>query len=613
MRIHLLALGTVVATAAWAHKGPDPVMHWELNSKTLQNGKLKARLGPDALFTGAASFAKDALGESLRMDGKSRFIVAQDFKTLAPMMPKHHITASAWATIEEPQGYGCFIGCAQDNGNYEKGWFLGYNDRGFYFALSTKGADDGDGKMTYLVGKTEYEIGRVYHVAGTYDGQTMKLYVNGKLDGTSTAQSGDILYPPKAPLTIGVYKDDDEDFPHKGRLRDVALYDLAATADGIDHLFAPRKALVLEKPVVQENPNFEWIVQPFLQYATTNEITVVWETTRAGSSTVHFGTNDKELTKVEGAPGKIHTVRLTGLKPNSHYHYRVESKDDQGRVLTSEMSTFRTAPNAGTPIRFTVVGDTQNNPAVNSVIGNLMWAERPDFLVIPGDLVETGGNKSHWVDHFFGSMRPIFSRVCLFPVLGNHENDARHYYDYMSVPAPEYYYSFVYGDAEFFVIDSNRNVDPSSEQYQWLDRALGASKARWKFVTHHHPPYSSDEDDFGNLWKGQSTFGDVRLRQITPLYEKHGVDVVWNGHIHSYERTWPIVGGQITKSGGVTYVVAGGGGGGLETPGPFKPAFSNVVRRGHHFVVVSLTPWELSMRSFDLEGRLFDTMVIKKD
>ena len=74
-------------------------------------------------------------------------------------------------------------------------------------------------------------------------------------------------------------------------------------------------------------------------------------------------------------------------------------------------------------------------------------------------------------------------------MLGNHEQDARHYYDYMDLPEPECYYSFTFGDAEFFMIDTNKKVDPESEQYQWLDETLGASKAEWKFVCHHHPAY----------------------------------------------------------------------------------------------------------------------------
>jgi hypothetical protein len=106
-------------------------------------------------------------------------------------------------------------------------------------------------------------------------------------------------------------------------------------------------------------------------------------------------------------------------------------------------------------------------------------------------------------------------------------------------PEPEYYYGFNFGNARFFMIDTNQKVNPGSVQYNWLEKELANSDAEWKFVCHHHPPYSSDENDYGNLWKtNQGNHGDLRARELVPLYEKYGVDIVWNGHIHSYERTW---------------------------------------------------------------------------
>ena len=66
-----------------------------------------------------------------------------------------------------------------------------------------------------------------YHVVGTYDSKEMKIYVNGKLEGTSGVQSGAINYPDRIFFSIGAYKDDNEDFVHKGMLDEVRLYDRA--------------------------------------------------------------------------------------------------------------------------------------------------------------------------------------------------------------------------------------------------------------------------------------------------------------------------------------------------------------------------------------------------
>jgi hypothetical protein len=63
---------------------------------------------------------------------------------------------------------------------------------------------------------------------------------------------------------------------------------------------------------------------------------------------------------------------------------------------------------------------------------------------------------------------------------------------------------------------------------------------------------------------------------------------------------------------GTVYVVAGGGGGGLEQAGPIRPPFQNNVRRAHHFVFVAVNGRTLELKSFDLDGRLFDTTTIRK-
>jgi 3',5'-cyclic AMP phosphodiesterase CpdA len=287
-------------------------------------------------------------------------------------------------------------------------------------------------------------------------------------------------------------------------------------------------------------------------------------------------------------------------------------EDDRGQSLETGVLTFQTAAPRGTPIAFAILSDTQDNPTVSAKLSEHIWEQRPGFLVHPGDLTGTGSRKGDWTEEFFPGMNGLLGRVTMYPVLGNHEQDARHYYKYMSLPQPEYYYSFSQGDADFFMLDTNRNVAPDSEQYEWLDQALRKSDARWKFVVHHHPPYSSDENDYGDTWKGRGTRGDVRARKLATLYDKYGVDLVLNGHIHSYERTWPVEGGRVVDDGGVIYTITGGGGGGLETPGPSRPSFNNTVRRGHHYCMVRVNGDTLEFFAYDLDNRLFDHMRIDK-
>lgn len=599
-----------------AHDGPDPVLHWSLNSRAIADAKLSARLGPDAQIEGQLTPSKVGDFQSIHFDGRSHALVANDFRDLDPsFIPTEAITIAAVVSIEEGQEYGGIVGVIQDNGGSEGGWVLGYDRKHFYFGLASKGSDDGDGLMTYLIGKSRYERGKLYHVAATYDGKSMQLFVNGKLDGESTAQSGDILYPERAPLVIGGYKDDNEDFRHVGRIADVAIYDLAAKAEWAEEEFSHYQAATKLPASGVKPTELEFVVKPYLQFVTKTSITVMWETTKSTTGEVSHGEDATVKSEIKSdRTGHIHEVTLEGLSSETQYFYRVSSTDDAGKSIESEVLTFQTANEVDTPFSFAVIGDTQGNPEVSGKLAGHAWAYRPNFLMHAGDLVSTGTNDSHWIKHFFGSMHPLISRVAMFPVLGNHEQNADNYYNYMSLPDPEYYYKFQYGNTEFFMLDTNKNVGPDSEQYQWLDEALSASTAKWKIVCHHHPPYSSDENDFGNLWKtNKSTRGDTRARKLTPLYDKHDVDIVWSGHIHSYERTWCLRGDRVVKEGkGAMYMVTGGGGGGLETAGPFRPAFQNNVRHGHHYCIVAVNGGTLEFKAFDLENRLFDYFKLEK-
>lgn len=608
------------------HDGPDPIGSWRLSKEQVRDGKLQAMLGVAGRVEGEVEFIEDPGGTALYFDGKTtRVMLAADFAKAQQKLPKRHLTIDAWVSINTPTRWGGILSVMQDNGNAEQGWVLGYNGSNFTFGLATTGTDDGDGSMTYLAGKTKYEEGRYYHVAATYDGESQKIYVNGALDGESRTQSGDILYPKSAPFVLGGYLDKDEDVRFHGRIRSVRLFDQTAKAKVIAHSYQHNASLTKQTPYTWIDPEHRWVVEPYLQWATQDGMTVRWETSRPSSSRVEFsqhvtfqgkgaerrGMFDRE--RVTDGMSKLHSVRIDGLEADTAYYYRVESTDDLGRTLQSGILSFQTACGEGTPFAFAVISDTQGNPKVSGAMARFAWALRPSFLLHPGDLVSTGAVKEQWVDQFFRSMKPLLERVALFPVLGNHEGDARHYYDYMSLPDPEYYYTFNYGNAQFFMIDSNRQVRPGSEQYRFLETELSKSKAEWKIVCYHHPAYSSDENDYGNSWYGPSTRGDLRVRALVPLYDKYGVDIVWNGHIHSYERTWPLRKSAATSPhGGTVYMITGGGGGGLETPGPIRPFFQNTVRRGHHFCFVTVNGKTLEMKAFDLEGQLFDVLKIEK-
>ena len=598
---------------SFAHDGPDPLGHWYLQSDYVEGGLLRARLGPDGELQETPRFIKDSTGEALMFEGrKARCMLAANHSTVLDSLPAEAITVSAWFSIDKRRNWGGVIGVLQDNGGFEKGWVLGYDESKFYFGLATEGADDGDGLMTYFQSESEYELGRLYHITAIFDGKTTELFVNGKRELSSDIQHGKILYPDVAPYVLGAYLDSNEFTPHHGRIREVRVYGEAATAEWVQQEFSHHQALAQAEAQPQPE-KFEVLVEPYLQFGTQTSMTVMWHTTQEATSVVHYGETAECDMRAEADASSIHEVRLENLDPDTQYFYRVESSTPANLRYESPVASFRTAVREETPFAFAVISDTQGNPTVSRQLAELAWGQRPSFTLHIGDLVSTGRNHDHWLEHFFPGMRPLINYVPFYPVLGNHEQNAQYYYNYVSLPSPEYYYTFKYGNAQFFMLDTNQKVDPNSLQYRWLEEELAKSESQWKIVCHHHPPFSSDENDYGNLWKtNRGSLGDLRARKLVPLYEKYGVDIVWNGHIHSYERTWPIREEKAVETDAPFYMITGGGGGGLETPAPTRPYFQNNVRYGHHYVMVHVNGGTLELKAFTLDDRLFDYLKLKK-
>jgi predicted phosphodiesterase len=374
--------------------------------------------------------------------------------------------------------------------------------------------------------------------------------------------------------------------------------------------FGSQKELAAQ-PRAAAPPHF--VVAPYLQLPTRDGITVMWETSVPGPGVVEYGTSTPPTQKAARQEiARIHEVRLTGLLPNTKYYYRVATPLPDGRALTSELRTFHTAVDADSAFSFVLFGDTQKNPEMTGKIARLAWARRPHFALHLGDVVDNGPDKAEWEDELFRPCVELFGRVPVFPTIGNHEKDHAWYYRYFSLPQPEYYYRYRYGNADFFVLDSNKPLGPGSEQYAWLERELERSDARWRFAYHHHPAYSSDDNDYGKTWTDSSSYGDLNVRPLVQLYEKYKVDIVFNGHIHVYERSWPLRAGKVDRERGVIHITSGGGGGRLENFAPTPTWFKAQVRVDYHFCLVNIHQGKLEFRAFDQHGRMFDSFTLDK-
>lgn len=165
----------------------------------------------------------------------TRIVLADEIA--AAKLPGRAITVEAWVMVNEPQEWGGFVSAVQDNGDFERGWVLGFNGEHFSFGLASEKVR----RLTYVKSPQYFEPGQWYHVAGTYDGRVMRLYVDGKLHASDESQGGAIAYAPTGPVVLGAYQDDNELYPLNGRMEQASIWGEPLTAGQVKARFDERK------------------------------------------------------------------------------------------------------------------------------------------------------------------------------------------------------------------------------------------------------------------------------------------------------------------------------------------------------------------------------------
>jgi len=183
-------------------------------------------------------------------------------------------------------------------------------------------------------------------------------------------------------------------------------------------------------------------------------------------------------------------------------------------------------------VRWAVIGDNGTGDEPELAIADLMqryWkAGKFEFVTMDGDNIYGGHSPSDFQRKFETPYKQLLGeKVKFYASLGNHDDPSieRNYQLYNM--GGNRYYTFTKGDVEFFVLDSNY-MDP--QQLSWLEDKLKGSTAKWKIAYFHHPLFTAAK------FHGP----DVDLRtQLMPLFTKYGVNAVWYGHEHVYERIKP--------------------------------------------------------------------------
>ena len=328
---------------------------------------------------------------------------------------------------------------------------------------------------------------------------------------------------------------------------------------------------------------------PYLSLAEPGSVTVAWGALDSYKSIVNYWPEGKpeEKKSIEVEPKEIkdgyqYAAKLTGLKAQSRYTYEVQ----MGSVK-SDAYTFISAPdNKEATFTFNVYGDTQNRKRHSEVIEAMNKQEDVAFLLHQGDIVNAPV-PSEYVN-FFSVAKPLIARVPFYPIRGNH--DAQHYTfnDYFELPGIEDYYSFVYGSVYVLAVNSPAPFGPGTEQYKWIEKDLEAHKdIPWKVAFFHYTAYSPTAGD-----------NDMNVRNyLLPLFEKYGVNLVFNGHTHVYDHYFV---------NNVHCVITGGGGGWELT---YETSKYNAP---FNYIKVHVSPEKLVVEGLKPSGELIETFEIKK-
>ena len=467
-------------------------------------------------------------------------------------------------------------------------------------------------------------------------------------------------------------------------------------------------AISLASCAQKRSSDRHFFTKPYLQighHPSPTSLQLVWHTTDTDADwTVEYHQHNTESWAKTAAPDhhrvnvrgsrshRIYDAALTGLAPGTLFDYRVLKA---GNVVFSATGHAPKAPDQ--PYRFVAFADIGAETTDQKRLAYQAYKANPDLVVVPGDIVYDYGLVSEYRTKFWPIYNadnadkhgaPLLRSVAMVAAPGNHDTETRNlddkpdalaYYYYWNQPlngplgheggplvpaltatahnraaftqaAGEAYprmtnYSFDYGNAHWTVIDSNPYVDfADSTLVNWVKNDLAAAQqATWRFVMYHHPGFSSS----------RTHFEQQHMRLLSPLFEAGKVDVVFNGHVHNYQRTFPLrfapdsngaqlvagmgnrmmygraVNGQWTldkafdgktntRPDGIVYLITGAGGQLLydpeqtNSPASYQPFTSKFISNIHSLTVADVDGKSLKIKQLDVNGKEIDSFTITK-
>jgi acid phosphatase type 7 len=300
------------------------------------------------------------------------------------------------------------------------------------------------------------------------------------------------------------------------------------------------------------------IVKPYLQNATSNSITIMWESSNCNPGIIEWGTSNSlgsivaaSLLNSQGS-ACIFTGNVIGLQPETKYFYRVATGNVFSPLYSFITPSLRESESSISLVAMSDMQKDNGNPdkfhqiSNDGIISHITTTFSGDLnqnlqlILIPGDLVDDGNNHDEWVNDFFNQGENLFSYVPFYPVPGNHENNAHFFFDYFDLPKNgsngfmEHWWYKDVSNVRIIGLDSNHDYQ-LPQQLDWLDSVLNATSSDtlidFVFAQLHHPHHSE-------LWPpGNTDFTGEVISLLEFFSSSSGKPSIhFFGHTHGYSR-----------------------------------------------------------------------------
>ncbi len=307
---------------------------------------------------------------------------------------------------------------------------------------------------------------------------------------------------------------------------------------------------------------------------------------------------------------------MNGLKPNTVYAYRVGHDS-----VWSEWNQFRTAYDSEQPFSFVFLGDPQDDlrEHVSRVFRQAFaGAAGASFWLFTGDMTNSPDDRlwEEWFDAagFIPRMMPMIM------VPGNHDhaavmkNGKREWTHELPLWRPmftlpengvagmeELSYTLDYQAVRFVMLNSNNELE---RQARWVDSVLASNPNRWTVAAFHHPFYSS----------GRGRDAQTTRDAFQEVFERRGVDLVLQGHDHTYSRSKKLLGGKVVGENerGIVYVVSSCGPKSYPLQPLHKDLMATMAEGQQLYQVITLERNTLHYKAMTAMGAVLDAFELAK-